>query len=116
MSARTDIDTDDLRGKLLVEREQLLFDTALTQKDREAVELDQASVGRLSRMDALQIQAMQVETERRREVELKRIESALKRMDAGEYGYCVACDEEISAKRLDANPAVPTCVDCAARS
>lgn len=115
MTNRTDIDLKTLHAKLLAERDELAHDTKTTQKDRQAVTLDQASVGRLSRMDALQIQAMQVETERRREVELNRIEAALKRMVSGDYGYCMACDEEISAKRLDMNPAVPTCIDCASR-
>lgn len=66
-------------------------------------------------MDALQSQAMAVETERRRAAELKRIESALKRIDDGEYGYCAMCDEEIPLKRLEQDPATPSCVDCAAR-
>jgi len=50
------------------------------------VELDQQSVGRLSRMDALQNQAMQQETERRREVEIKRIDAALHRLGEDEFG------------------------------
>jgi len=115
MDDRQDINIKDLRTKLLAERDELVHDTQATLKDRQAVALDQASVGRLSRMDALQIQAMHVETERRREVELNRIEAALKRMDDGDYGYCVACDDEIQAKRLEMNPAIPTCVSCASR-
>ncbi|PCI38215.1 MAG: molecular chaperone DnaK [Rhodospirillaceae bacterium] len=115
MTNRTDIDLKALRAKLLAERDELVHDTETTQKDRQAVALDQASVGRLSRMDALQIQAMQVETERRRTVELNRIEAALKRLESGDYGHCVACDEKIATKRLDMNPAVPTCIDCASR-
>ncbi|PHS78422.1 MAG: molecular chaperone DnaK [Rhodospirillaceae bacterium] len=115
MTNRADIDLKSLQAKLLAERDELIHDTKATQKDRQAVALDQASVGRLSRMDALQIQAMQVETERRREIEFNRVKAALKRIENGEYGYCVACDEKIGTKRLDMNPAVPTCIDCASR-
>ncbi len=78
----------------------------------DVVELDQAKVGRLSRMDALQAQAMAAEANRRRDVELLRIESALKRIDEGVYGYCLKCDEEINPQRLKADPGSPLCIDC----
>lgn len=77
------------------------------------VELDQTSVGRLSRMDAMQVQAMALETERRRHLDLQRVQAALERLAGGEYGYCLICDEEIPSKRLEFDPAVTTCVDCA---
>ena len=75
--------------------------------------LDQTSVGRLSRMDAMQVQAMAQETERRRHVDLKRIETALARLKLGDYGFCLLCDDDIPVKRLEFDPAVTTCVDCA---
>ena len=79
---------------------------------RNPVELDQTSVGRLSRMDALQGQAMQLETERRRQVELQRIDAALGRVKDGEFGYCVICGDDIEPKRLEHDPTVPTCIGC----
>lgn len=116
MSGRNDLDMKALKKKLLDERKLLLEDEAKTQDDRKAVELDQTKVGRLSRMDALQVQAMAVKTERRRVVELERIIAALKRMDDGDYGYCIACDADIPVKRLELDPATPLCVKCAERS
>lgn len=89
--------------------------TALADSSRESrapVTLDQQSVGRLSRMDALQGQAMALETERRRQAEKQRIEAALARIDSGDYGYCQVCDEPIPEKRLRLDPATPVCVDC----
>ncbi|TNE30638.1 MAG: TraR/DksA family transcriptional regulator [Alphaproteobacteria bacterium] len=80
---------------------------------RRPVELDQTMVGRLSRMDAMQQQEMALANERRRKMQIHRIDQALARIDSGDYGYCALCDEEIPAKRLDLDPAVPTCVDCA---
>jgi DnaK suppressor protein len=77
------------------------------------VELDQTMVGRLSRMDALQSQAMQLETERRRTVEIQRINAALQRITDSEFGYCVSCGIDIEPKRLDNDPTTPTCFDCA---
>jgi len=113
MSERIDIDLKALKARLAAQREDLLHDGEVTAEERATVELDQTTVGRLSRMDALQNQAMQLETERRREVELKRIDAALERIAEGEYGYCVSCGEEIEKKRLDMDPATPVCVDCA---
>ena len=84
-----------------------------SRESRKPVELDQSRVGRLSRMDALQDQAMALETERRREIELRRIDAALARVDAGDYGYCLTCGEEIEPKRLEFDPATPVCIDCA---
>ena len=83
---------------------------------RKPVELDQSKVGRLSRMDAMQDQAMAQESERRRKGELLRIGAALERITSDDYGYCVSCDEDIAQARLDLDPAVATCINCASRS
>lgn len=84
-----------------------------SEQARAPVELDQQSVGRLSRMDALQQQAMASADGHRRLRELQRIEAALKRLDEGEYGDCLSCGEEIAEKRLRLDPAATQCVDCA---
>ena len=88
---------------------------ALSDASREArapVELDQQSVGRLSRMDAMQQQSMDLAREERRRTRLAILAAALRRMDDGDYGYCLACGEDISPARLDVDPAVTLCVDC----
>ena len=77
------------------------------------VELDQARVGRLSRMDALQAQAMSREAGRRRALALTRARAALARLDAGEYGDCVRCGEPVDARRLTLDPAATLCIACA---
>jgi len=82
-------------------------------KNRTDTELDQQRIGRLSRMDAMQQQAMEDETHRRREKELVRVKSALLRLTAGDYGYCTACDDVIAVKRLENDPATMLCIDCA---
>jgi DnaK suppressor protein len=80
------------------------------------IDIDQQSVGRLSRMDAVQVQAMAEATARRREMEIKRIDLALSRISAGEYGWCTSCGEAIALKRLENDPATPLCIDCATRA
>lgn len=77
------------------------------------LDLDPSAVGSLSRMDALQSHAMALEAERRHEMEIQRIDHALERIEAGGFGLCIRCGEEIAAKRLDLDPAVPTCINCA---
>lgn len=106
-------DVSVFRNRLIARREELLDLTRSSADSRKAVELDQTRVGRLSRMDALQNQAMSLEAERRRQLELRRIEASLKRIEAGDYGYCVSCGEQIPLRRLELDPTLPTCVDCA---
>lgn len=111
--------TDDPQPDLEAFREileaRLKEITALADVSRDSrapVTLDQQSVGRLSRMDAIQGQAMALETERRRQAEKQRIEAALARIESGDYGFCAVCDEPIPEKRLQLDPATPVCVDC----
>jgi DnaK suppressor protein len=49
---------------------------------------------------------------RRRKIQLQKIDSALRRIDAGEYGYCLVCDEDIAVARLEFNPAATRCIKC----
>ncbi|MDX1485112.1 MAG: TraR/DksA C4-type zinc finger protein [Alphaproteobacteria bacterium] len=107
------IDPAPYRERLEAELKALESESADAKESRAPVELDQQSVGRLSRMDALQVQAMAQETERRRQGRIKVIGAALKRIDEGDFGFCIACGEGIPAKRLELDPATPTCVDCA---
>jgi DnaK suppressor protein len=94
-------------------REEVQRDSELTENERKPVALDQSMVGRLSRMDALQNQAMALEAERRRGVELQRIDAALARIEEGEFGCCAACGDDIGSKRLAQDPTVPNCITCA---
>ena len=96
----------------LAETERLMVDHA----DNSApVELDQQSVGRVSRIDAIQMQAMAQAVKQRREARIGRLRAALARMDDGEYGYCLECGEEIAAGRLEADPTFTHCVRCAGK-
>lgn len=107
------IDAPAIKVSLLEIRGELVDISKTSAESRQPVELDQSRVGRISRMDALQGQAMAVESERRRGVEITRIDAALARIDAGDYGYCVVCEGDIEVKRLMFDPATPTCITCA---
>jgi len=116
MSAISDKKISEFRERLLLEKHELLHDGNISSNERKAVTLDQTSVGRLSRMDAMQAQEMALETERRREIEIGRIDRALERIESGEYGFCQSCDEKITEKRLEIDPATPVCINCASKS
>ena len=102
---------------LLLARERTLIDEEMRGDDSAgAVELDQTRLGRLSRVDAMQAQQMARASSRRRQVERGRIAAALRRIDDGEYGYCLSCGESIPEPRLTIDPAATQCVGCATRS
>lgn len=109
------LNENDLQGlKMLLERRlaelEALDET--TRDSRRPVELDQQSVGRLSRVDALQQQAMALATEQRRRAAAERIRAALRRMEDDEYGDCLRCGEEIAPARLRLDPSTALCVPC----
>ncbi len=110
------MDTEKFRIALNAKRDELEELSELSSGARDTVMLDQQSVGRLSRMDAMQGQAMAQEAERRRNLDIQRIDAALSRLKSGDYGYCIRCDELISEKRLEIDPAATLCINCAGRS
>ena len=107
MDKAADIDIGEMKKRLASRRVEI--EALLSAGDGvvKPIDIDQQSVGRLSRMDAIQVQAMAEETARRREMEIKRIDMALSRIAAGEYGWCTACGEAIARKRRENDPAAP---------
>lgn len=104
------------RDKLLALRAELEATAATGEASAAVVDLDQSAVGRLSRMDAMQAQAMAQASGLRRDDMLRQITAALGRIDRDEYGDCQSCDEPINQKRLDFDPTATLCIDCANKS
>lgn len=104
-----------MKAKLQAMLQELLSLEAAGRESAKIVKLDQTRVGRLSRMDAMQAQAMSIESNRRRALSIRRIQSALQRIDDGEYGECLECGECIDPRRLDIDPAASLCIDCASK-
>lgn len=100
------------REKLLAMKAEIEADHTASADSRSTVDLDQQRVGRLSRMDALQAQAMSAAVAGRRRSAVKRIEAALERIDEGEFGYCLECGDPIDERRLALDPASPVCAEC----
>lgn len=101
------------RRRILAELDALQAEDDDAREARRPVELDQQSVGRLSRMDALQNQAMAQGQSRRREARERHLRAALLRIEEGEYGYCTECGDRIAARRLEFDVAALTCIACA---
>ena len=103
----------DFKKRLERMHEDLRADADSVRDNAKPIQLDQASVGRLSRMDAMQGQAMAIETRRRWNIQLQRIELALVRIASGDYGTCQSCEEDIDPRRLKIDPTAPLCTTCA---
>ncbi|MEM9220904.1 MAG: TraR/DksA C4-type zinc finger protein [Pseudomonadota bacterium] len=109
----TPADEAQFRARLEHDLKTLVAQDEDTSDRRAPVELDQTSVGRLSRMDAMQMQAMAAAQSRRRGHEMAKIRAALDRLDQGTFGLCVRCEEDIEPKRLNFDAATPLCLSCA---
>ncbi|MHB1309661.1 MAG: TraR/DksA family transcriptional regulator [Limisphaerales bacterium] len=71
------------------------------------------SIGRLSRMDAIQSQQMALGLKARQQQALVRVQSALQAIRTGSYGLCSRCKRPIATERLEAQPDAVICVKCA---
>lgn len=108
-----DTEITRFRQRLIELRSELQAAAVASAASSEIVELDQSKVGRLSRMDAMQAQAMALASSQRRQHMLVSIEAALRRIDKKVYGLCQSCDGPIGIKRLEFDPTVRLCIGCA---
>ena len=86
-----------------------------TEESAEAVSPDK-SLGRLSRMEAMQDQQLMLEARRRKKMQKVAVQSALQRIENGQFGTCIFCGNLIPEERLDVAPESSSCVDCSAFS
>ena len=105
-------EVDTYKASLLALRADIMDQIARTEEDRAPVAVD-GRMGRISRGDAMQVQQLAMEANRRREQQLLRIRTALERIEDGTYGLCGRCQQPIASARLAAMPDVVMCVKCA---
>lgn len=111
---RLGIDLRDYRRRLVAFRDELerlwaAPHAATAARRPEHATTDEAAAA----IELLQVEAMAIEADRRRSIELRQIEDALQRMADGRYGYCVTCGENIAPDRLEGDPTAVLCNDCA---
>lgn len=104
---------EKFRNLLLAWQQDLLSTSDVREASSGTVHLDQQSVGRLSRMDAMQSQELAKAGKERAECQLKMITAALARIDNDEFGECRECGEPINPKRLEIDPTSLHCIECA---
>ncbi len=109
-----ELDRAECRRRLEMELARLADDIAQANVSADTVTLDQSSVGRLSRMDAMQQQAMAQGMRARLETRKRKLHAALARVDAGSYGRCCECEADLDPERLQSDPAAVFCPDCMA--
>ena len=107
-----EIQIEQFKQQLLQLRSELMDLSGTSDDAARTVALDQTAVGRLTRMDAMRAQGMAIEAKKRLELQLSRIEGALQRIDAGEFGICLSCGEEIDIRRLGVDPSYTRCIKC----
>lgn len=109
----------ELKEILLVMQDETLDSLQLVANTAQPIKLDQNKVGRLSRMDAIQGQAIAQASTQRQKQKLTLIVKALDRLEKSkgkvltDYGRCVECDEWIAIGRLKVDPMAQCCINCA---
>jgi DnaK suppressor protein len=93
------------------ELKRLQTESVDSEGDSKVVPPDNA-IGRLSRLDSMQMQEMALDARRRREARIRQLKEALERMDAGTFGLCENCHGVIEFERLSAYPEATICGKC----
>ena len=105
-------DIESFRRRITAELTQVGDSSGEAQDAASTVMLDQSSVGRLSRMDAMQQQAMAESMRERLELRRRKLQAALARINAGTFGCCCECEAYIEPERLESDPGTVFCFDC----
>jgi DnaK suppressor protein len=104
--------TQELRSLLQANKTKLEQQLLDAESATGVVTLDQSTVGRVSRVDAMQQQSMAVSTRAKAESTLRKVLIALKRIDREDFGCCGQCDEPIQFNRLKVQPQANHCLKC----
>ncbi|MCJ8270637.1 MAG: TraR/DksA C4-type zinc finger protein [Psychrosphaera sp.] len=112
MTELTDSELEQLRQQMVQLKLQLRQVLEGQHQKAEPVVLDQQSVGRVSRIDAIQQQQMAKAGEQQTSQRLMAISKALRHFDEGDYGYCEQCGLPINVARLKIKPEAQYCIQC----
>jgi DnaK suppressor protein len=108
----TESQISKLRLQLTSQQQTLQIQLVESDDASKPVTLDQQSVGRVSRIDAIQQQQMASANREQTIMLLQQVDAALKRIESDEYGLCQMCDEPIALLRLQAQPHTANCIVC----
>lgn len=108
----TEVQISSLGQQLEAQLEALQNQLRLSDDSTKPVTLDQQSVGRVSRIDAIQQQQMASANREQSMTLMRQVDAALKRIASGDYGLCLMCDEPIALARLQTQPHAANCISC----
>lgn len=103
--------TEELHRDLLSLQQEIERLLGLTSAGVRPVDLDEP-IGRLTRMDSLQMQSLAKASRQGLEVKRRQVQAALEAMAKGEYGICRRCEGPIGFRRLKVRPETPFCLSC----
>ena len=103
----------EIRAELLRTLSRLERSMKISGESARPGDLEQDTVGRLSRIDAIQNQGLTQSLQERERVQLASITDALRRIEEGSYGACSACGAAIPFERLLVFPEAKNCAACA---
>jgi DnaK suppressor protein len=111
----SDAEGAELQAALEALRDELQRMVSAAAEAAAPVDLDEP-IGRLSRVDAMQQQAMVQAGRQAAKLRLQQVEAALRRCESDDYGACRECGDIIDVARLRARPEAPFCLKCQSRS
>ncbi|WP_263081317.1 TraR/DksA family transcriptional regulator [Endozoicomonas sp. Mp262] len=112
MEELSELQLKELKETLDTLRHELKVALEVSADSTQTVVLDQQAYGRVSRVDALQQQSMALANKEQHQAQLRKVLAALARVETGDYGYCLDCDEDIGYSRLKARPEAAYCLKC----
>ena len=107
------LDVEKYRNRLIEERDRLFkelkieAESEIPESGTDRTEITAADAPAIS--EAVDVQATVADMKTHR---LERVLAALQSIDDGTYGICVNCGKPIDPRRLDADPAAMTCMEC----
>jgi DnaK suppressor protein len=107
---------EEIRTELLRTLGKLERSLKISGENGRARDLEQDTVGRLSRIDAIQNQGLMQNLEERERVQLRQVVDALRRIEEGSYGACSSCGGSIPFERLLVFPEALSCTACTRRA
>lgn len=107
----TDSEKKKLREIIVSRIEQTKEEIVELQELVKPIPLD-ASIGRVSRMDAINNKTINESSLREKKQQLKKLERAEENAESDKFGICTKCGEKIPFGRLEYMPHTTRCVNC----
>lgn len=112
MSVLTEEQPARFRERLDEARDTAIVVLGLTVDDVKPIEASGSAIGRVTRIDAIQMQRMAQMSRAQLELRVAKVRNALAALDAGTYGTCRFCKGPIDFSRLEALGEAPFCLPC----